>query len=181
MSINGWFEHILSLLPGSQLSWAGGCLPPHSLCPSHFTASWGLEEAVLMLVWVCLPMAGRIRQGKEKMQLALGKGTAPGIAVLVHLITRGGPCKHCCNWRRRGEQSQGEDLQASANLLCGRADCCSFILCRQSWQASTGGGFNLIFMAGRLSPVSHPVLCCSQGAGGWLGTQAGLVALPWGS
>lgn len=105
---------------------------------------------------------------------------APGTAVSVHLITHGGRCKHCCSWRRHGERSQGRDLQASANLLCVRADCCSFTLCRQSWQASMGGGFNLIFVVRRLSPASHPGLCRSQGAGGWLGTQAELVALPWG-
>ena len=92
----------------------------------------------------------------------------------------GGRCKHCCNWHRHGEQSQGRDLQASANLLCVRADCCSFALCRQSWRASKSGGFNLIFMAGRISPGSHPSPCCSQGTGGWLGTWAVLVALPQG-
>ena len=60
VSLNSWFEHVLSLLPGSELLWAGGYLPPHPLCPSPFTACWALEEAVLMLVWVCLPVAGRI-------------------------------------------------------------------------------------------------------------------------
>lgn len=33
VSISGWFEHVLSLLSVSQLSWAGRCLPAHPLCP----------------------------------------------------------------------------------------------------------------------------------------------------
>lgn len=91
------------------------------------------------------------------MQLALGEGTAHGTAnpgnISGHLILRGRRCKQCRNWRRDGEQSQGGDLQASANLLCVHADGCSFSLSPQNWQASTDGGFNLIFTAGRLSPA----------------------------
>lgn len=43
----------------------------------------------MLLVWVCLPMAGRIGRGEEKMQLALGEGTAHGTAS--HRNSRLGP------------------------------------------------------------------------------------------
>lgn len=115
------------------------------------------------------------------MQFAVGEGTAHGTAnprnVSAHLILRGGCCKHCCNWRRDGEQSQGGDLQASANLLCVHADGCSFSLSPQSWQASTGGGFNLMFTAGRQpslssQPVLQPRGWRLAGDPGWVGGPA---------
>lgn len=67
LSMKGWFEQVLSLLSGFQLSQARVCLPPPCLCPSPFTVSLALGQAMLLLVWVCLPMVGRIGQEKEKM------------------------------------------------------------------------------------------------------------------
>lgn len=63
LSIKRGFEQVLSLLSGFQLSQVS----PTLLCPSPFTASLALGQAMLLLVWVCVPMDGRIRQGKEKM------------------------------------------------------------------------------------------------------------------
>lgn len=68
LSIKHWFEQVLSLLSAFQLSQAQACLPPH--CPCPFIASLALGQATLLLVWVCLPMDGRIGQGKEKSCLS---------------------------------------------------------------------------------------------------------------
>lgn len=102
---------------------------------------------------------------------------APGTAILVHLIMHGGRCKHCCNWRRHGEQSQGGDLQASANLLCGRADCCSFTL-PTKLASQHGWGISSDIHGGKTQPsVSpQPVLQSRSwrlaGDSGWVGGPA---------
>lgn len=67
LSIKHWFEQVLSLLSGLQLSQPQACLPRHCLCPSPFTASLALGQATLLLVWVCLPVDGRTGQEKEKL------------------------------------------------------------------------------------------------------------------
>lgn len=106
---------------------------------------------------------------------------ATGTAVLVHLITHSGCCKHCCNSRRHGEQSQGRDLQASANLLCVCADCCSFTRCWQSWQASMGGGFNLLFWRGDSAQPLTPACAAAKGLEAGWGLKLGWWPCPRGA
>lgn len=65
--------------------------------------------------------------------------------------------------------SRARDLQASANLLCVRADCCKL-------QFTSKFGKGVQWGKALHNPST---VCCHQGAAGWLGTQAGLGPSWW--
>lgn len=146
LPIKHWFEQAPCLLSSSHSS----PVSPHTAsAPAPLQPHWHWGKPCCS--WfgsACWWIAELAREGKNALEEQPG---SPQRAFSVLPITQSECCEHCCNQSQAGicwhQQTCCESvLTAAASLLAGKAG------------ASTGGGSNLIFMAGTLRPASHPSL-----------------------
>lgn len=145
-------------------------LPPLCLCSSPFTAPWPWGKPGCCWVGSACPWMAELDKGRK--ELSRGTASQPPKSCV-------GPCNGT-QWVLRAllQPEPGQDLLASAKLLCVRAERCSFAPRRQSWRARPAWGSHPTSMAGRLGPASLPSLCCSPGLEAAWGARLGWCCCP---